>query len=115
MEKIRKHDRIQKQIVSACQDLGISAIQEYSGTGWRADVFIPDSERPIAFEIQLSSQSLNRTLERQLKYIKDGITGCWLFENPIPKLTVERPDLPVFYVEDNEDSNLLEAISKIPK
>lgn len=107
MEKTRKHDRIQKQIVSTCQDLGIVAIQEYRGIGWRADVFAPNSERPIAFEIQLSPQSLKRTLERQLKYINDGIIGCWLFENPIPKLIEERPDLPVFYVEDNEDSNLL--------
>lgn len=107
MEKARKHDRIQKQIVSVCQDLGIVAIQEYSGIGWRADVFVPNSERPIAFEVQLSPQSLTRTLERQSKYIKDGIVGCWLFENPIPKLIKEQPDLPVFYVEDNEDSNLL--------
>jgi hypothetical protein len=107
MEKTRKHDKIQKQIVSVCHDLGIAAIQEYRGIGWRADVFVPNSERPIAFEIQLSPQSLTRTLERQLKYIRDGIIGCWLFENPIPKLNEERPDLPVFYVEDSEDSNLL--------
>lgn len=106
MGDIRKHDRIQMQIVSTCQDLGIEAIQEYRGQGWRADVFVPNSERPIAFEIQLSRQSLSRTLERQSKYIRDEILGCWLFENPIPKLIEERPDLPVFYVEDKEDSDL---------
>src|SRR5688500_4612943 len=107
MDTIRKHDRIQRQIVSTCQDLGITAKQEHRGQDWRADVFIPNNERPIAFEIQLSPQSLTRTKERQSKYIRDGILGCWLFENPISKLTQELSDLPVFYVEDKQDSNLL--------
>lgn len=104
---IRKHDRIQLEIVSACRDVGIEAIQEYAGQGWRADVFVPNNGKPIAFEIQLSPQSLRKTLERQLKYIKDGIIGCWLFENPVPKLNEERPDLPVFYVENKKDSKLI--------
>jgi hypothetical protein len=103
----KKHDRIQMEIVSACRDIGIEAIQEYRGQGWRADVFVPNNGKPIAFEIQLSAQSLQRTIERQSKYIRDGIIGCWLFENPIPKLTEERPDLPVFYVEDKKDPHLL--------
>jgi hypothetical protein len=107
MNNIRKHDIIQMQIASVCQNLGIGAKQEYGGKGWRADVFIPDNIRPIAFEIQLSPQSLSRTLERQSKYSRDGILACWLFENPIPKLIEERPDLPVFYVEDNDDSNFM--------
>jgi hypothetical protein len=85
---------------------GTKAIQEYSGQGWRADVFIPHNEKPIAFEIQLSPQSLRKTLERQSKYIRDGIMACWLFENPISNLNEERPDLPLFYIEDKNNSNL---------
>ena len=104
---IKKHDRIQIEILSAFRDIGIEAIQEYRGQGWRADVFVPNNGKPIAFEIQLSPQSLQRTIERQSKYIRDGIIGCWLFENPVSKLTGERPDLPVFYVEDKKDSNLV--------
>lgn len=73
----------------------------------RADVFIPNEERSIAFEIQLSPQTLSRTLERQAKYLKDGIIGCWLFEKPFPKLTNKRPDIPIFYVEELENSNLM--------
>jgi len=94
------------EIVSACHDLGIEAIQEYRGKGWRADVYVSNNGSPIAFEIQLSPQSLNKTLHRQSKYIRDGIIGCWLFENPISKLTHERPDLPLFSVEDRNDSIL---------
>lgn len=107
MDSLRKHDRIQAQIISTCHNLGIEAKQEYKGQGWRADVFIPRSEKPVAFEIQLSPQSLTKTLTRQSKYIRDGILGCWLFENPIPKLINERPDLPVFYVEEKHDNSLI--------
>jgi len=103
---IKKHDRIQLKIVSACQDLKIEAIQEFRGRDWRADVYVPNSDKPIAFEIQLSPQSLRKTLERQSKYIRDGIIGCWFFENPVSKLNDERPDLPLFYVEDTSQSNL---------
>jgi hypothetical protein len=103
---IRKHDRIQMEIVSICHDLGIEAIQEFRGHDWRADVYVPNIDKPIAFEVQLSPQSLKRTLERQAKYIRDNVIGCWFFENPISKLNEERPDLPLFYVEDSADSNL---------
>ena len=103
---IKKHDRIQMEIVSAFNDLGIEATQEYRGHDWRADVYVPNNGKPIAFEIQLSPQSLRKTIERQSKYIRDGILGCWFFENPVSKLNEERPDLPLFYVEDLVDSNL---------
>ena len=102
----KKHDKIQLEIVSACHDLGITATQEYSGHDWRADVYAPNNNNPIAFEIQLSPQSLRKTLERQSKYIRDGVLGCWFFENPVSKLNEERPDLPLFYVEDSTDSHL---------
>lgn len=105
-KQMSKHDRIQMQIVSACSTFGIHALQEYKGADWRADVFVRDLEIPIAFEIQLSPQSLAKTLQRQSKYLRDGITACWLFENPVPKLVNERPDLPVFYVEEAADSSL---------
>ncbi len=104
---LRKHDRIQNEIISTCYDLGINAIQEYRGNGWRADIYVPNSDRPIAFEIQISPQSLNKTLERQAKYMRDNINCCWLFEKPVSKLNEERPDLPLFYVEDTSDLQLL--------
>lgn len=75
--------------------------------GWRADVYVPNSHTPIAFEVQLCAQTLLRTLERQEKFAKDGIKGCWLFERPVHKLNEERPDLPLFYVESNDDDELI--------
>jgi hypothetical protein len=76
-----KHGRIQAEIVSTLQDMGIEAIQEYCGKDWRADVLVPNSGKPIAFEIQLSAQSLQRTIERQSKYIRDEIIGVSLTTN----------------------------------
>lgn len=107
MDGLSKHDRIKQKIVSKCQNLGIAAVQEFKGKDWRADVYIPNKDRLIAFEIQLSPQTLKRTVERQAKYIRDGITGCWFFENPVSKLNCERPDLPLFYVEDGDDSSMM--------
>lgn len=101
----RKHEVIQQAILSSCQQLGVRAIPEYRGGDWRADVFIPDDQRPIAFEVQLSPQSLKKTLDRQTKYNRDGITGCWLFEKPVPKL-YERQSLPLFYVEEDASFKL---------
>ena len=102
-----KHIRIQQEVLSACQILGINAIPEYRGKDWRADIYVPNNGRPIAFEIQLSYQSLNKTRERQSKYIRDGIVGCWLFENPVPKLDEEIEELPLFFVEDTLTSHLM--------
>ncbi|MCC8410488.1 hypothetical protein LJ707_16215 [Mucilaginibacter sp. UR6-1] len=107
MESISKHDRIQMQIVSTCRELGFEVKQEHRGKGWRADVFVRNNDRPIAFEIQLSPQTLRKTIERQTKYDNDGILGCWFFETPVFKLNQERPDLPLFYVEENNGSPLM--------
>lgn len=104
--KFSKHNEIQMQIMNVCQNLEIEANREYRGKDWRADVFVSNNSKPIAFEIQLSPQTLKKTLERQAKYERDGILGCWLFETPIPKLNKERPDLPVFYVESNNNKEL---------
>lgn len=104
---ITKHNRIHMEIVNTCLNIGIEVKQEYKGQDWRADIFLPNNGKPITFQIQLSTQSLHRTIERQAKYIPDGIIGCWLFENPIAKLNEERTDLPVFYVEAKKDSNLV--------
>jgi hypothetical protein len=93
-----KHDEIKVAVVAICKDLGLDAIQGYKGNGWRADVLVTNKQSKVTFEVQISPQSLKKTLERQEKYIRDGIVGCWLFEKPLSKFSDERPDLPLFYV-----------------
>jgi hypothetical protein len=106
-----KHNSIKAEIFAACNDLGFNANQEYKGRGWRADVFAVKNSKKVAFEIQISSQSLKKTLERQEKYIRDGVIGCWLFEKPLPKLSDERPDLPLFYVMEQTDKSFSVSLS----
>lgn len=110
-QKTSKHDLIKEAIFSSCIDLGVHATQEYRGRDWRADVFVAGGSKKIALEIQMSSQSLKRTLERQEKYFRDGIIGCWLFETSPSKLSDERPDLPLFYVREQEDKSFLVSLS----
>ncbi len=112
---ISKHDMIKAEILTACRHLGYEAIQECGGRDWRADVLaITDAGEKIAFEVQMSPQSITKTIERQNKYIRDKITGCWLFNEAAQIKTKgvknhheenpwnERPDLPLFYVMNNE-------------
>lgn len=100
-----KHQEIQDGILQACNNLGFSAFQEYRGNGWRADVFATNGVDKFAFEVQISPQSLKATLERQRKYIQDGINCCWLFEKKTRSLSEEeRPDLPLFIVQPKDQS-----------
>jgi hypothetical protein len=93
-----QHAEIKSDVASVCAELGYDTDIEARGKGWRADVLSTHRDRRFAFEIQVSSQSLKKTLERQARYARDGVECCWLFQKPIPKLAEERPDLPVFYV-----------------
>jgi hypothetical protein len=110
-QEISKHDSIKAAILACCHDLGFHAAQEYKGKDWRADVYVAGDSKKFALEIQMSPQSLKRTLERQEKYARDGIIGCWLFETAPSKLSDERPDLPIFYVKEQEDESFSVSLS----
>lgn len=97
------HEQVQHQILEICTSLGLPAQTEYRGNGWRADVFVPIEERKYAFEVQLSPQSLRKTQERQAKYIRDGVIGCWLFEKEPARQKVEMENLPIFKLENFEN------------
>lgn len=109
--EVSKHDAIKTEIFAACNDLGFRATQEYKGKGWRADVFAVKDLKKFAFEIQISPQSLKKTLERQEKYIRDKVFGCWLFEKPPSKLSDELPYLPLFYVAEQTNNSFSVSLS----
>lgn len=96
------HDQVKRQILLACNSLGFQAKEEYRGKDWRADVFVLGNGAKYAFEVQITRQSLNRTLERQEKYKRDGIIGCWLFQKEPSRQNVEREDLPLFKIGNSE-------------
>lgn len=99
------HIYVQQQIVEICQGLGLEARAEYKGKDWRADIMVLCRGNRYAFEIQTSPQTLKRTKERQEKYKRDGVVGCWLFEKEPAKFLSEMEDLPIFKLEI-EDNNI---------
>lgn len=100
-----RHIAIKRGILDACSGAAVEAKAEARGKGWRADVLARTSGMPVAFEVQLSPQGLARTLERQERFWRSGVAGCWLFleGKKLRDLNAERPDLPLFFV--SEDSS----------
>ncbi len=96
------HDQVKRQILLACQTLGLQAKEEYKGMGWRADVFVNVGDTKYAFEVQIAQQTHLRTLERQEKYKKENIIGCWLFEREPAGRNQEMEDPPLFKVINND-------------
>jgi len=97
---------IKEEISHSCVQLGVLATMETSGKGWRADVLVPTEPMPVAFEVQTSAQTLRRTVERQERYLRHGVSGCWLFLKSVKDLNDERPDLPLFYVSEGQNGEI---------
>jgi hypothetical protein len=95
------HDSIRNKVAQICRELGYETREEFKGKDWRADVFVLANGIKYAFEIQTSIQTIRKTLERQDKYIRDGIIGCWLFEKE-PKQKKELEHLPLFKLNNKD-------------
>ena len=102
--KTALHELAQQQIIEACNRMGIQVQMEYAGEDWRADVLAFAENKRYAFEIQITQQSLKKTQERQEKYIRDGIIGCWLFEKEPARQREELEHLPIFRLIQENDS-----------
>ena len=107
--KSELHLMAQNAILDTCKKLNYIAQLEYHCDGYRPDVMVFIGDKKYAFEIQITPQSLKRTLERQEKYIHDGIIGCWLFEKEPTKMQFEMENLPVFKLEV-QDNQLLVSL-----
>lgn len=93
-----EHLLAKSEILLGAQDSGYHAQTEVVGSDWRADVLATKQSGEnlikVALEVQISSQTLALTQERQNKYKRDGIRCCWLFK----KLPSNEPshELPMF-------------------
>ena len=100
------HDKIKAIVATYCDEMGYDVSIEYRGQDWRADVMVSVNDTKYAFEIQNSPQTLKKTLERQSKYERDGVVGCWLFTyekvRKSPKENQELENLPLFNVFIND-------------
>jgi len=104
-----QHLLAKTEIVQVCQRLGYDAKTEVTGSDWRADVLATKPGKQgliqIAFEVQWSPQTLEVTQDRQAKYKRDGIRGCWFFQKP-PEPDVSH-DLPIFKLTLDSDNSLV--------
>lgn len=100
------HLSMKSQIVQSCFESGWNACTEVTGPDWRADVLATKGKHKIAFEIQLSPQSMEETQFRQERYRQSGIKGYWIFRK-LPSNALQDPsvELPMFEVCRNEDSH----------
>lgn len=100
---ISSHDKIKRAIYNICNSLGYNAKEEYGNKGWRTDVYVESNGTRFAFEVQMSPQSLKKTVERQEKLLRDDVFGCWLFEKEPARQNVELEKLPVFKVINRDE------------
>lgn len=104
-----QHLHAKAAIIAACAAAGYTPSEEAIGDGWRADVLATRGAIRIAFEVQWSFLKLRETLERQRRYARDGVRGCWFFRTPPAPLvradgTLDaRRDLPLFQLRVNAD------------
>ena len=98
INSISLHDTVKRAIYDICISLGYAAKVEHGKKGWRTDVYVEANERQYAFEVQMSPQSLKKTIERQDKLLRDDVFGCWLFEKEPARQNVELEKLPVFKI-----------------
>jgi hypothetical protein len=76
-----QHLYLKHLVAQACQRAGWTPKVEVAGPGYISDVLASKNDRKIAFEIQWSKQSLERTIERQKIYQEDNLNTIWLFKN----------------------------------
>lgn len=112
-KNISFHNQVKKKILLACSELGLQAKEEHKGTGWRADDFVTVEGKKYAFEVQTTKQTHLRTLERQEKYRKESIVGCWLFEREPAGRNQEKRDLPLFKVNKINDQTYVSLKGRI--
>ncbi len=96
-----------------CNDVGWEAISEFSENDWIADVIAIKGKNRIAFEIQWSNQTYEKTKERQTKYKKDNIRCCWFFKKPPKEFDrwgdslIADKNIPLFKIYESEKKDIL--------
>jgi hypothetical protein len=94
-------------IAQAGHAVGYQVRTEWFGPDWRADVLAVRDATRLAFEVQWTPSALTDTLERQGRYRRDGVRGCWFFRQPPAELAAARRELPLFELVPAPDGALL--------
>ncbi|MEV8334294.1 competence protein CoiA family protein [Streptomyces niveus] len=99
-----EHRSLKRALAAAAREAGHRAELEVTAahSGWRADVLVTaPGRRPIAFEAQVSSASVDDVVARTLRYHDDGVAAVWFTHRAtrwlrhVPAARLYRPALPV--------------------
>lgn len=103
--KTEHHYMAQIGLVRGLREAGFVAKLEYAGAApggemWRADVFCEAHGRKIAYEVQLSQQTLDEYERRADRYARSQVKCVWLVRSPthyfaFRKAVILRYKLPV--------------------
>lgn len=105
------HLMAKSEIALACKNVGYDVSTEVSGSDWRADVLATKKLIKVAFEVQLSNQTMEDTWERQDRYESDGIRGCWFFSKLPTDSDYANRDLPLFKLLVNTNKEFTVALN----
>ncbi|MFT7043816.1 MAG: hypothetical protein ACJAW7_002579 [Candidatus Azotimanducaceae bacterium] len=115
----KEHLFLKDAIAKAAKATGWDVITEYPGStpdgdGWVADVYCRNKMAHIAFEVQLSKQSIKEFNYRQERYKKSGVRAAWFVSETVHKSinSVSSKDLPVFLVREYAGSTPSPIISQ---
>ncbi len=110
-----QHLKAKSDIAIACKQANYEVSTEVPGPDWRADVMATKGKVKIAFEVQISPQTHEATTERQERYIRDCIRGCWFFSERLgcSLMATEsaNKDLPLFLLSMEEDKSLYVSLN----
>ena len=112
-----EHLWIKKAIIEGCIAAGWSAVPEFSGDTWRADVYAYKGNVKIAFEVQWSPQTYEETRYRQERYKTSGVRGCWFFRTPAHKMRthfdmlIQNKSIPTFLLKKDEKGECYSEIN----
>ena len=117
--EIQQHLLAKSEIMLACKEAGWETKSEFIANDWTADVLAIKGSKKIAFQVQWSKQSYQKTEERQTKYKNDNIRGCWFFKTP-PKEVRDwnsqikaTKDIPIFKILEDDKNNINVEVNEI--
>jgi hypothetical protein len=100
------HRAAKRAVYEGCIDAGWSALTEAVGPdgAWRADVLASRQRTQVAFEIQWSRQSAERTTERHHDFARHQVRCFWLFR----RLPFAKPNgqVPAFQLIESPGGGL---------
>lgn len=108
----QQHLLAKSEVLLGCKDAGWQAKSEFSEDDWITDVIAIKGKIRVAFEIQWSRQSYERTIEKQNMLKESSVRGCWFFKSPPKEIrdwdkkVIAKKEIPLFRIFENDNKEI---------